>query len=502
MPLSVRAAICGGVLACLPGACAADTLFDAISLAYQTNPDLRAQQEQLRSVDESYVQARAGYGPQVGVTSQVAYQDARVQEPPSFFTPKTTTTYYAGTASADLSFSQPLYTNGAVSAQVRSAAANVLAGRQSLRQAEGQLLLNVITAYVDVRRDRQTIDVLKDEIVVLDGELAETRAKGKLGVVSKTDVAQAEARLLSTEAQLDQAQGRLAVSDAEYLNVVGENPGDLAPEPELPGLPATVDEAFVAADSNNPQLQAAVDSERAARSQVDQAKAAYGPTISLKVDAAIAPTEPFIPKQYDQSVTAAVVLNQPIFTSGLNASKIRQASDEDARAALTIEVTRRGVVQLVAQAWSQLTSAESAGQREERQVSVEEVAAAGNRIEERAGLRTTIDLLNAESELVESRLSLIGSRHDDYVAKAALLASMGMLEARYLLPGAQAYDPVRSLDRVKGVNAPPWEGAVGVVDGLAPVRTAPPAVSAPDAGAERPIGLDPSLDPNHETMSH
>jgi outer membrane protein len=476
---------------CYPDVGWAESLFDAIRLAYDTNPGLRAQQAELRAVDEGYVQARAGYGPQVSVTGQVGYQVAGVQEPASLFGPATTTGYQAGTGSADVSLVQPIYTAGATKAQVSGATADIMAGREKLRQTESQLLQDVISAYVDVRRDRETVRILEDEITALTGEFTETKAKGALGVLTKTDVAQSEARLLSAQAQLNLAQGHLNASSAEYLNVVGQSPGELEPEPELAGMPNTVDQAFDAADQNNAQLLAAIQTERAAREKVNQAKAAYGPTISIRIDAAVAPVEPYLVQQYDKSVTAAVVFNQPLFTSGLNGSKVREALEEDNRAALDIETSRRSVVQLVAQAWDQLVSTRSAMAIEQRQVEVEQVAVTGNRVEERAGLRTTIDLLNAELELADARLGLIQSRHDEYVARAALLSAMGLLEVQFLTPGSETYSPEASFKRVKKIGAAPWEGAVSAIDSIgAPTRSAP-SVSSPDAGAERPSNLPP-----------
>lgn len=472
----------------------AESLFDAIQLAYATNPTLRAQQAELRSVDEGYVQARTGFGPQANVSGQVGYQAARVQEPASFFTPATTTTYKAGTGSADLSVVQPLYTAGATTAQVRAASAGVLAGRQSLRQAEGQLILNVVTAYEDVRRDREEMKILRAEIAALTGEAAEIEAKVKLGALSRTDSAEADARLLATQAQLDQLQGRLNASTAEYLDVVGQNPGELEAEPTLPGMPGSADDAFEAADHNNAQLLGAIENERAARGQVDEAKAANGPSVSLKLDAAVSPIEPYLPKQYDQSLTAAVVFNQPLFTSGLNGSKVRQALEEDNRAELTIESTRRDVVQQVSQAWAQLTSAQRSIATEQRQIDAETTSVQGNRAEERVGLRSTIDLLNAETELANSQISLVQSHHDEFIAKAALLSVMGLLEVRYLTPDRETYDPVRSLKHVQNRDAAPWEGAIASVDSLGAPNAHEPRLSAPDAGAERPADLQPQSD--------
>jgi outer membrane protein len=488
--------LAGVLLALSPCAARATSLYDSILLAYQTNPALRAQRAELRAVDEGYVQARAGLGPQISVSGQADYQGARVQQSASFFSRAADLNYRATVGSGDLSIVQPLYTAGANRAQVRGARADVLAARQALRQAESQLIENVITAYLDVRRDREVLKILRDEIVNLTREFDETKAKGELGQLTRTDVAESEARLLSARAQLNLAQGRLNASNAEYLNAVGVSPADLDPEPALPGLPGNVDQAFDAAEQNNPKLLEAVETERGAREKVNQAKAAFGPTVSLRVDASATPIEPYLP-QYDRSVTVAAVVNQPIFTSGLNSSRVREAVARDNEALLDIETTRRGVVQSVSQAWSQLVSTRGAVAIEARQVEVERVAVEGNEVEERVGLRTTIELLNAELELANSRIDEVQSRHDEYLASAALLAAMGLLEARFLTPDAETYDPRTSLNRVKGFAAPPWEGAIEAIDGLGVPRTAPPALSAPGAGFERPTDLpaSPAQDP-------
>jgi outer membrane protein len=482
----------------LAGPAAAATLYDSIVMAYETNPSLRAQRADLRALDEGLVQARAGYGPQVNLTAQGAYTASRVQAGASLFGGATDTSYRAANGSGDLSIVQPLYTSGAVRAQIGGAGADILAGREGLRQAESQLIIDVITAYLDVRRDRETIRILKDEIVNLTREFAETKAKGELGQLTRTDVAESEARLLSAQAQLNLAEGRLRASNAEYLKTVGENPADLDPEPELPGLPATIDQAFDAADRNNPQLLQAIETERGARARVDQAKAALGPTVSIRVDAAAAPIEPYLPSLYSRSLTGAVVVNQPIFTSGLDSSKVREAADRDGQAMLNIEVARRGVVQLVAQAWAQLKSTQGAAAIEARQVEVERVAVEGNEVEERAGLRTTIELLNAELELADSRVNLVQSRHDEYLAQATLLSAMGLLETRLLVPSAQTYDPRTALKHVETLYAPPWEGAVGALDSLGAATTPPPSGSTTGAGAARPTDVDIPLPPGLE----
>jgi outer membrane protein len=480
------------VLLCgCPSTSFADSLFDAIQLAYDTNPGLRAQQAELRAVNEGYVQARAGYGPQVNLSGQVGYQAARVQEPASLFSRAATKGYQAATGSADLSVVQPIYTAGLNDARVRAAAAAINAGRETLRQSEGELILNVITAYSDVQRDRDTLRILRSEIAALQAEFDETTAKAALGALSKTDSAQAEARLLAALAQMNLALGRLNVSSAEYLNVVGQSPGELDPPPELPGMPDTPDQAFDAANQNNPQLMAAIDNERTAREQVRQARAEDGPSVSIRLDAAVTPTAPYLPRQYDQNLTAAVVFSQPLFTSGVNSSKIRQALEEDNRAEMNIEVARRGVAQLVSQAWSQLVAARTSIALQKRQVLAETTVAQGNRVEERAGIRSTIELLNAETELAGSQVSLVQGAHDEYVARAALLSAMGVLEVRWLNPGAQLYQPEASFNRVKGLYQPPWIAVVEDIDSVSPATGREPRMSPNGAGKQRPADLPP-----------
>jgi outer membrane protein len=465
----------------------ATTLYDAIRLAYQTNPTLRGQRAELRAVDEGYVQARSALGPQASFNGQVGYSIARVQAAGSLFSLPSDTTYKGDTGTGTFSFVQPLYSFGANRAQIRGAKDTVLAGREALRQAESEIIGKVITAYLDVRRDRETLKILRDEINNLTAEVKETSDKGELGELTRTDVAEAEGRLLQSQAQLDFAQGRLMASSAQYLDVVGENPDELAPEPELAGLPATIDDALASAFHNNPQILDAIQSEQAAREKVNEAKAAYGPTVSLRVDAGVQPIEPYLPNLYDRNVTVAAVVSQPLFTSGMRASKVREAADRDTEAMLQIEATRRDVVQTVGEAWAQFTAARTAESVTKRQVEAYRIAVEGNQVEERVGRRSTFELVNNELELANARIALLQNEHDEYLAKAALLAAMGLLEARNITPGVDTYDPAAPLDHEVRANAAPWEGGVERLDGVLAPSTRQPSVDAPDAGTQAPL---------------
>ena len=201
-PLAILAVL----LAAAPSMGHAETLMDAIQMAYDSNPDLRAQRAGLGATNEGYVQAKSGYGPQVSVTGGYQYQNVNAQLPPTLLSSATQKNYSLATGSADLSLVQPLYTAGRNKSQVAEATDNIMAGRQDLRAQEAKLLLNVITAYMDVLKARQTVRIVQGEIDELTSAQREISSRGQLGDMSRTDVAQAEARLLAEHAQLLQSQ--------------------------------------------------------------------------------------------------------------------------------------------------------------------------------------------------------------------------------------------------------------------------------------------------------
>jgi outer membrane protein len=439
----------------------ADTLADAIALAYQTNPTLQNQRAQLRALDESYVQAHAGMRPQANIQAQAAYQNG-----PS--------TQDVGVTidSASLNLTQPIYTGGLATAQVRAADNDILSGRQRLRQVEGNVLQGVVQAYVDVRRDQQALAIAQENVKVLRRQLEETKARFEVGQITRTDVAQAEARLAAAAAQLSSAQAQLGVSRSNYVATVGQSPGELAPEPPLEGLPATVDQAFDAANRNNPGVLSADYAERAAAARVAEAKAAYRPTLSLSAQIGYESsltTAPLLGLQsgaFDHAIQGAATLTQPLFAGGMNASRIRQALENDNAQRIAIETAQRQAVQAVAQSWNQLLAARSSITSNEEQVRADEVAFEGVSQEAQVGLRTTLDVLNAEQELRNAQLALVDARHDQYVASANVLNAMGLLEAKALGNPVPAYDPKTSFNKIKHAGALPWDGVVAGVDAL------------------------------------
>jgi len=453
------------------GAAQAESLTDAIALAYQTNPTLQTQRAQLRVLDESYVQARAGFRPNVSISADASYQDSAGREGDS--------------SGVSLSASQPLYTGGRVSSAVTAAQGAILSGRESLRQTEATVLQSVVQAYVDVRRDLKALAIRQENVDILRRQVDESQARFDVGEITRTDVAQAQASLAGARAQFAGAQAQLGISRAAYAAVVGQNPGELQPEPPLSQFPATIEQAFTVAEQSNPGLRAAQYDEQASRARIAAARAERMPTVGLRASLGYSgPLSNYDPSDYDRSVTAAATFSQPLFAGGAINSRIRQAVERNNSDRIQVEQARRNLLQRLSQAWNQLLAARASIVAGEEQVRAARIAFQGTQEERKVGLRTTLEVLTAQQNQRDSELALINARRDEYVASAGVLNVMGLLEARYVAPAAPLYDPAKSFDRVKNSGWVPWEPVVAGLDSLAAPRIDPlPAAHASAAPA-------------------
>ncbi|MDZ4321098.1 MAG: TolC family outer membrane protein, partial [Phenylobacterium sp.] len=347
------------------GPASAESLADAIALAYETNPTLQAQRASLRALDESIVQARSGWRPSLSASASGQYTETRTPRQLVDLNgdgiPETSVGGIdeGNAGSAGLNLTQPVWTGGRVGAAVSAAQADVFAGQENLRRIEAEVLGGVIVAYVDVRRDQEALRIRQDNVQVLTRQLEETDARFEVGEITRTDVAQAQARLAAAEAQMRSAEAQLAITRAGYAAIVGQNPGDLAPEPPLTAvLPATVDQAYEAAERNNPQLRQARYNAQAAAARVAAARAERMPNLSLTGSVGWSGlADPFEPSDYSRNVTGRATLTVPIFTGGLNNSRVRAARERENASELTVEQARRSALQNVTQAWSQLLAA-------------------------------------------------------------------------------------------------------------------------------------------------
>ncbi len=471
-------------LAALAGTAAvAETLADAIAMAYQSNPTLQAQRATQRALDESYVQARSGWRPTLNASFQATYSETRRPAAtraapidtngdgiPDIITPGITET---NNSRAGLTFNQPIWTGGRTGAAVSAAHADILQGRENLRRIEGNILLSVVQAYVDVRRDQEAVRIRTENVTVLERQLDESQARFDVGEITRTDVAQSQARLAAARALYQTAVAQLAISRATYASVVGQNPGELAPEPSLGYLlPADPAAAFDVAEEFNPTLRGQRYAAEASRARLAGARAERLPTIGAQVTYAFTgpaipepPNDPLQSNLYARGVTASVIGSVPLFSGGLVSSRVRQSIERNNADRINIETQRRSVLQGVTQFWNTLISSRANIVSSQEQVSAARIAAEGTRQEQQVGLRTTIDVLNAEQELRAAELSQVFSRRDEYVAAANLLAVMGRLEARNLIPTVPQYDPKRHFRKLRLTwGWVPWEEPIGIVD--------------------------------------
>ena len=432
------------IAALMAGTASADTLREALVSAYHTNPTLTAQRETLRSTDATVAIAKAAGRPQVSATvglnrdlSRSGILDTGGKGP---------------TLSAGLDLSYPLFNGGSVKNSVRAAETRVEAGRATLRAVEGDVFTLAVSAYMDVIRDRAIVELNENNVKVLDTNLQATRDRFQIGDLTRTDVAQSEARLQLGRSQLATAQGRLAASEATYRQIIGRAPGTLAPPPPLPPLPATADEAVRIALANNPDLISISRQAMAAGYDVNVARGGRLPTLSGVVSEtyvnALGGSISGIPSTGSQT-TAGLNARVPIFQGGLPAARIRQAQALQGQTLEQVVGTERAVVQAASAAFATYEAAQRAIQANTVAVQANELALEGNRAEQSVGTRTILEVLNAEQELLNSQVGLVTAKHDAYVAGFQLLNAMGQAEAQDLgLDGGPLYDPLGNYRRV------------------------------------------------------
>ncbi|MGZ3272333.1 MAG: TolC family outer membrane protein [Caulobacteraceae bacterium] len=473
-----------GLASGLAGATAAhaESLADAIALAYKTNPTLQNQRAQLRITDETYVQARAGYRPQVNVQVDATRQD---------YVQQTT-----NSGSAFITAQQPLYTGGRTASAVSAAEADILSGRETLRGTEANVMQQVIQAYADVIRDQDGVTIRENNLAALLDQLKEADARAKVGDLTRTDVAQSQGYVFQAKVDLASAKAQLEVSRANYAAVVGQRPGTLEPLPPLPNAPVTLDQALATGEQGNPSIRSSQYAEQAARLRTAQARDQRLPNVALRMQYGFSgPESPFVPHIYPQDFAATLTFTQPLFAGGVIDSQIRQQIERQASARMQTENARRTMTQQISQAWSGYLAAHENVTNADQGVQANQVAYEGVQKERRADLRSTLEVLYIEQSLRQAELARAAARHDAYVSQANLLGSMGLLEAALLVPngGIELYDPAKAFNRVKMSGAVPWEIVPDVLDHVTspslkrlppPPSAAVPVAPAPDQPAK------------------
>ena len=441
----------------------AETMSSALARAYAGNPDLNQQRAGVRATDENLPRASAAWRPTASATGQFGYNYFDLTAPSASGSalvggtsgaPITTggTRLRKGTdpGSLGLSVTQNLFNGNRTVNGVRQAESNIFGARESLRNTEQNVLMNGATAYMNVLRDTAILDLRKNNIIVLEEQLRQTRDRFIVGEVTRTDVAQAESSLASARSDYFTAQANLQTSVANYRQVIGVEPTRLEPARTIESLlPRSLGSAIELALAEHPGIQAALHAVDAAALQVKLVEGELAPTVNLvgnvqqNYNLSGVPGERFL----NGSIVGQVTV--PIYQGGAVYARVRQAKETLGQARLQADLQRDLIRASVVSSWGQLDTARAVIQSSKAAVKSAEIALDGIRQEAEVGQRTTFDILFAQQVLLNARVGLVSAQRDRVVASYAVMASIGRLAAANLNLSVAQYDPTVHFDQVK-----------------------------------------------------
>src|SRR5260370_3220102 len=450
------------------------SLVDALSSTYNSNPALLAGRAILRQTDETLAQAVANWRPKVTLSAEynkIEADSLTITRGNSYFLLNGRVTL--------LSVVQPIFRGGKTVADTKTAQANIQAQRATLADTEQQVLLNAVTSYADLVRDLGIVEARKNNVLVLVQQLDATRERFRVGELTITDVSQAEARLEGAKADLVQAEAQVRIDEAAYQRVTGQRPGKMGDIPLWGALPSSEEESVALAMDASPRPVSAQNRITAASYGVNSAWAVLLPQVNLVA---------FMQYQQDQLVpndqyyhyALRLHATVPIYQHGSEWSQVRQAKELVGQRRNELDSARRLAAQTVITFSRQLDASRSRIVSFEAQVKANEVALNGVRQEALVGSRTTLDVLNAEQELLNAQVSLISARHDVQVAYYGVLSGIGRLTARTLGLPVEYYDEEKYYKEVGSRWIGDWSSGSGSNPAV------PPAAAAKAAAQGRP----------------
>ena len=441
--LVVTLVLAGGASAPMAGA---QSFTDALIAAYRNSNLLEQNRAVLRAADEDVALAVSTLRPVVAYTARTGWAKADVS------TPAGRATVEGLSASLTLSAELTLFDFGRNQLGIEIARASVLATRQALVDVEQQVLLAAVQAYVDVRLSQEVVILRQNNLRLITEELRAAEARFEVGENTRTDVAIAEARLAGSNAELATAEGRLLVARESYKAATGDYPGTLRELPTLPALPRTLEEAQEVARNTSPSIRQAQQLVTVADLQLALAKAARLPTIGA--GAALSRDELGLDTQ-----SVGITMNQTLYAGGRLSALQRQAIAGKDRARAALQQTAVLVMQNVGVSWANLNVSFASIEATDQQINAAQTAFDGVRQEAEVGARTTLDVLDAEQELLDARNARLEAVAQRYIGVYLVLSSMGLLTVDHLQLGIPTYDPEAYFNAVKNAPAHSVQGA-------------------------------------------
>jgi len=419
----------------------ADSFTDALTATYQNNPGIKAERDRQRATDEEVSQALSGFRPNVSASysrgrQRSAFGGADWNNGDS--------------ENASLTLRQPLFRSGGTLSSYNAAKQRARAGEQQLTAREQRVLMDAVTSYVDVTAAASILQISRENEATLTKQLNASRERFEVGEVTRTDVAQSEARLSIARTQVINAEGSLISAIAAFERVIGYKPEGMLDQPiQFPELPLSLQEALEQARASNPELLRAIHLAKSSEYDVWTNKSAILPRVDLVGSMVRQEGVGVIGNNKFDQDSIAVELTVPIYQAGAEYSRVREAKSVARQRQYERDDTKLNVEQAVSRAWEQLETARSTIRSREGQIQAAQVALDGVRQEQEYGARTVLDVLDAEQELFSARTALVQAQRDRVVATYNVLLTLGRMTPSYLqLPVAQ-YDAREHYDDTK-----------------------------------------------------
>jgi outer membrane protein len=436
----VAAVVFLSVSACLAAPAYAETIGGALAKAYSYNSELNSARAGVRVTDENVAIAKSGYRPTIAGVSSLDYTSQRGNR--------------LTTGDFGVQIQQLLFDGFQTRNNVRTAEARVLASNESLRNTEQNILFNAASAFMDVIRDRQIAILRARNLEFLEEQVRAARSRFEVGEGTRTDVAQAEASRSAAVAQLAAARAQALSSAAIYHQVIGEEPGKLASPSAARGLPKGIDSAIVIANTEHPAIIATEHLVDAAGFAVKAAEGSLLPQLSASASVArnyqnTVPESFLTTNGSFNSASVGLQLTVPIYQGGRVAAQVRQNKESLGQARIEVDVTRDQVRAAIVSAWTQYDAAVQSVAANRELVSAAQLALSGVIEERKVGQRTTLDVLDAQADVITAQVNMVSSERDVVVASYAILSAIGHLSAGRLGLAVTEYHPEEHYNAVK-----------------------------------------------------
>ena len=454
----IKVALAAGTILAGAADASAENLAGALARAYRNNQDLNVARAQLRATDENVPQAKAGLRPRVTASGSAQAQRSRTTSGDGIRSQRNR----GDQIGFGVTINQTLFDGFQTPNNIRSAEATVKASQQNLANTEQNTLFDAASIYMNVLRDRQIAALRRQNLAFLQEQVRAASARFDVGEGTRTDVAQAEAEQALATALLNSALAQVATSEANYLQIIGDAPNDLDPG-KAPAniLPKSIQSALAISQKEHPAILATLYAVDAAAFQVKSAEGAALPTLSLSGsvdnDYSLSDTTPNsanlpgvdVSTANQMSATVGATLSIPIYQGGLVASQVRQFKEVLGQRQIEVDGQRDLVRAAVATAWAELQAARANVTGYNAQTRAARLALNGVIEERNVGQRTTLDVLNAQGDLISAQILLVGAQRDEVVAGYALTSSVGRLSVSRLRLAATVYEPKQHYEAVK-----------------------------------------------------